>query len=67
MDYTRLVRDAVLDEQRFVRAVFSAPLRGRSAPWKRVVLRPVEIKGTQHVQFTYYDEAKSIDRNRARR
>ncbi len=65
MDYKRLVREAVLDERRFVRAVFSAPLRGRSIPWKRIVLRPVEIKGTQHVQFTYYDEAKSIDRNRA--
>lgn len=28
------------------------------------MLRPVEIKGTQHVQFTFYDEAKSVDRNR---
>ncbi len=65
LDYKSLVREAVLDEQRFVRAVFSAPKRGHSTPWKRVVLRPIEIQGTQHVQFTYYDEAKSIDRNRA--
>ncbi len=64
MDYKQLVREAILDEHRFLRAVFSAPIRGRSTPWKRVMLRPVEIKGTQHVQFTYYDEAKSIDRNR---
>ncbi|MGH2601475.1 MAG: class I SAM-dependent methyltransferase, partial [Dehalococcoidia bacterium] len=28
------------------------------------MLRPVVIKGTQQVQFTYYDEAKSIDKNR---
>jgi SAM-dependent methyltransferase len=61
----KLIREAVLDEKGFVRAVFSAPPRGRSTPWKRIVLRPVEIRGTQHVQFTYYDEAKSIDRNRA--
>lgn len=65
MDHKDLVKEAVMDEHRFVRAVFSAPLRGRSTPWKKIVLRPVEIKGAQHVQFTYYDEAKSVDRNRA--
>jgi SAM-dependent methyltransferase len=64
IDHNAVVREAVLDELRFVRAVFSAPRRGNAMPWKRVVLRPVVIKGTQQVQFTYYDEAKSLDKNR---
>jgi hypothetical protein len=62
--YRRLVADGVTDEGRFVRAVFSGRRRGQTVPWQRVVLRPVEIKGRQQVQFTYYDAARSVDRNR---
>jgi len=63
VDYHELVIDAVLDERRFVRAVFSGRLRGHAQTWQRIVMRPITVKGRIHVQFTYYDEAKSIDRN----
>jgi len=62
-DYARLISDAVLDERRFVRAAFSGRLRGRSVAWQRVVLRPILVKGRQHIQFTYYDAARSLDKN----
>lgn len=54
VEYQRLVEEGVLDERRFVRAVFSGRRRGHAVPWERVVLRPVEIKGRPHVQFTYH-------------
>ena len=62
-NYQRLVRDSVLDERRFVRAIFSGTIRGHDQTWTRIVLRPITIKGRRHVQFTYYDAAKSIDKN----
>lgn len=65
VEYQRLVEEGVLDERRFVRAVFSGRRRGHAVPWERVVLRPVEIKGRPHVQFTYHGAARSVDRNRA--
>jgi SAM-dependent methyltransferase len=63
-EHRKLVEEAVLNEPRFLRAVFSGRLPGHSLPWQRIVVRPIQIKGEVHVQFTYYDEAKSIDRNR---
>jgi hypothetical protein len=64
-DYRRRVADGVMDEPGFVRAVFSGCRRGHTIPWQRVIVRPVDIKGRRHVQFTYYDAARSIDRNKA--
>ncbi|MDQ3700443.1 MAG: SAM-dependent methyltransferase [Chloroflexota bacterium] len=64
-EYQRLVEESVVDGARFVRAVFSGWRRGHTVPWQKVVLRPVDIKGGRHIQFTYYDAAKSIDKNHA--
>ncbi len=75
-DYKKLVRTAVLDSQNFLRATLSRQQR-REAPgvqqadsqendgWIRVTLRPVEIKGTRHIQFAYYDDKKCITKNYA--
>ena len=62
-DHHALIRDAVLDEPRFVRAVFSGHLPGNTVPWQRVLIRPVLVRRQPHIQFTYYDAAKSIDKN----
>jgi SAM-dependent methyltransferase len=64
-DHHALVRDAVLDERRFVRAVFSGLLPGHAGQWVRVLVRPVLVKRQPHIQFTYYDAASSIDKNLA--
>ena len=62
-DYRAIVRAAVLDQNRFVRATFSGNQRGETLEWVRVTLRPVEVKGAKRVQFAYYDDKKCITKN----
>lgn len=48
----------------FLHATFSGPTRApTSCPWRRVTLRPVEIRGRRHVQFSYFDAKKHIAKN----
>ena len=61
----RLVKDKILDENTFVRAVFSGRRRGHVVPWNRVVVRPVLVKGERRVQFSYFDAKKDITKNYA--
>ena len=46
---------AILDEERFVEAVFQGARRGGSVPWARVTVRPVLVKGERRLQFTTFD------------
>lgn len=64
-DYRDLVRAAILDSERFVRATFSGQQRGEPLEWNRVTLRTIEVKGSRHVQFAYYDARKCITKNYA--
>ncbi len=45
--------------------VLKASFSGKttSSPWIRVTLRPILIKGEEHVQFSFYDEKKCITKN----
>ncbi len=61
--YRQLVKDIVLDEKRFVRAVLSGRRRGCTVPWKKVVVRPVLVKDVRHLQFSYLDEKQDITKN----
>jgi SAM-dependent methyltransferase len=62
-DHKQLVRDRILAGDTFIRAVFSGEQKGASLPWIRVVVRPVELKGQVHLQFSYFDEMKDITKN----
>lgn len=62
-DYRQLVRERILDKDTFIRAVFSGEQKGASVPWVKVVVRPVELKGQVHWQFSYFDEKKDITKN----
>ncbi|HEY1011729.1 MAG TPA: SAM-dependent methyltransferase [Herpetosiphonaceae bacterium] len=53
----------VADEQTFVRLTLSGAVRDPSVPWKRVVARPVRIKGRAAIQFSFFDERKDITKN----
>lgn len=62
-DYSLLVRKRILEQGSFIRAVFSGEQKGSSVPWVKVVVRPVELKGKVHWQFSYFDEKKDITKN----
>lgn len=62
-DYKQQIKDAVLDEQSFVRLTAKGPVRGGQAPWRRVVVRPIEIKQGRHLQFSYFDERQDTTKN----
>lgn len=64
-DYQETIREAVLDEANFVRATFSGQQRGQSNPWQRLELRPVEVQGQRHLQFSFFDEKQNIVKNYA--
>jgi hypothetical protein len=58
-----LIAEAVLGPG-FRRATFGGTTRGpRESPWVRVVVRPVELRGTRHLQFSYFDAKKDTTRN----
>ena len=62
-DYQQLVRERILKRTALTRAVFSGQQKGASLPWTKVVVRPVELKGEIHLQFSYFDEKKDITKN----
>ncbi len=62
-DYKALIRERILASDSLIRAVFSGAQKGASVPWAKVIVRPVEIKGELHLQFSYFDEKKDITKN----
>ncbi|MDQ3663919.1 MAG: SAM-dependent methyltransferase, partial [Actinomycetota bacterium] len=56
------VREALLGD-RLVRAVASGRCRGHQPPWRRVELRPVDLKSGRHLQATSYDATQAHTRN----
>jgi SAM-dependent methyltransferase len=62
-DYQEIIRRGIVDNPAFVSATFSGRQRGTSPQWKRVVIRPVSIRGQLHLRFSYFDERKDISKN----
>ena len=60
----RLVGDTVQRED-FRRATFGGAVRGpqKTSPWARVVVRPVDLRGQRHLQFSYFDAKKDVTKN----
>ena len=62
-DYKDLVRERILQRETLIRAAFTGEQKGSSLPWVKVTVRPVELKGQIHLQFSYFDEKKDITKN----
>jgi SAM-dependent methyltransferase len=62
-DYKVEARARILARESLIRAVFSGEQKGASLPWTRVIVRPVELKGEIHLQFSYFDEKKDVTKN----
>jgi SAM-dependent methyltransferase len=57
------IKARVLDEETFVRAVLSGRQRGHELPWRRVVIRPVLVRGRRLVQVSHLDERQDTTKN----
>jgi len=64
-DYHDTLLTAILDEERFVEAVFQGARRGAAVavPWARVTIRPVPVKGQRRLQITTFDGTQERSRN----
>jgi hypothetical protein len=59
----QLIAETILAST-FRRATFGGATRGDvPTSWVRVVIRPVELRGERHLQFSYFDARKDITRN----
>ena len=61
--YKLKIREATLDEDRFARLTLKGVAKGADIPWRRIVVRPVMLKGGQHLQFAYFDERRDTTKN----
>jgi SAM-dependent methyltransferase len=59
----REVRSRLLDADRLVSASAAGSLRGQKPRWRRVELRPVELKAQTHLQVVTFDERQSFTAN----
>jgi len=57
-----LVRETVLGSG-FLRGTFGGAIRGIAAPWVRVAIRPLMLRGEPHLQFSQFDGRKDFARN----
>lgn len=55
--------DAILDDQSLTEAVFQGTRPGADLPWKKVTIRPVQLKVGRHLQFSYFDGKQDITHN----
>jgi SAM-dependent methyltransferase len=62
-DYRAVVKQAFLEQDLFVQMTFSHKLRDDGTPWIRVKVRPVNLKGEQKIQFSFFDPKKDITKN----
>lgn len=62
-EYKQLIRNCILDEQAFTRAVFSGRQHGCVVPWEKVIVRPVLVRNKRHIQISYFDAKKDITKN----
>ena len=57
------LRPLLLDPDRLVRAVAAGKRRSAAPPWRRVELRPIDLKDGRHLQVVTYDERQATTTN----
>ena len=59
------LRPLLLDPDVLVRAVAAGRRRSATPPWRRVELRPIDLKAGRHLQVVAYDERQATTTNAA--
>ena len=62
-NYNQFIKNSILDEKAFIRAIFSGRQRGHVIPWDKVIVRPVLVKNKRHIQISHFDSKKDITKN----
>jgi SAM-dependent methyltransferase len=62
-NYKALVTQKVFDEDTLVRLTMKGIVRGPAAPWQKIVIRPVEVRGKRQLQFSYFDAKHDTSKN----
>lgn len=62
-DYKDKIRERILNKDTFVRAVFTGQQKSADIEWVKILIRPVEIKGSYYLQFSFFDEKKDVSKN----
>lgn len=62
-EYKDKVRERILNRNTFVRAVFTGRHKSADIEWEKILIRPVELKGSYHLQFSFFDEKKDVSKN----
>ncbi|MFZ4828265.1 MAG: class I SAM-dependent methyltransferase [Phototrophicaceae bacterium] len=55
--------EMISDPAQFVSATFSGKRKGDTSTWKKAIVRPIELKGQYHLQFSWFDDKKNIVKN----
>jgi len=63
LTYTDKVRSRMLSRDTFIRAQFTGAQKSAEMAWIKVIIRPVELRGEVHLQFSFFDEKKDISKN----
>lgn len=65
-EFIDFLKQVILDEHVFVRAVFTGQRRGTdSMRWTRFTMRPVMLKNGRHLQFSFFDARQNFTYNYA--
>ncbi len=57
------MREAILEDQAFVRLVFKGHIREDILLWRQVIVRPVLVKNERSLQFSYFTAKQDITKN----
>jgi SAM-dependent methyltransferase len=62
-DYRQLVLNSILTDNRFIEATFREVRKEEKSLWRRVTVRPVDIKDNRMLQFSYFDGVQETAKN----
>ncbi len=57
------LKQHTLTPETFIRAEFKGKRKGFTPRWEKVAIRPVELKGEYHLQFSYFDGRHDVSKN----
>lgn len=61
-NYQDMIQQAALDETTFVQMTLKGEI-SNTLPWRMVNVRPVQIKGKRHLQFSHFTAKQDITKN----